>query len=90
MILALLSYMVMRGPGDGPLFTFSDGKFLTRDREGHEGSTNKSQHKCLPQLPNRGCDNGSPARTAATEHSLSPVQIVTAFLKGLVLEPLIS
>ena len=31
-VAATLSYMVMRGPGEGPLFTFSDGKFLTRER----------------------------------------------------------
>ena len=31
-VAAVLDYMVRRGPGVGPFFTFSDGSFLTRDR----------------------------------------------------------
>ena len=31
-VVAVLSYLVMRGPGPGPLFSFSDGKWLTRRR----------------------------------------------------------
>jgi hypothetical protein len=31
-VAAVLDYMVRRGPGDGPLFSFSDGRPLTRER----------------------------------------------------------
>jgi hypothetical protein len=31
-VAAILSYMVWRGHGAGPFFTFSDGRYLTRDR----------------------------------------------------------
>ena len=31
-VAALLSYIAVRGYGEGPLFIFSDGWFLTRDR----------------------------------------------------------
>ena len=31
-VAALLSYIAVRGYGEGPLFIFSDGRFLTRDR----------------------------------------------------------
>ena len=29
---ALLSYLIKRGSGSGPLFTFDDGRYLTRER----------------------------------------------------------
>lgn len=31
-VAAVLSYLVKRGPSPGPLFTFDDGRYLTRDR----------------------------------------------------------
>lgn len=31
-VAAVLGYMVQRGPGNGPLFKFADGRYLTRDR----------------------------------------------------------
>lgn len=31
-VAALLSYMVLRGKGEGPLFKFKDGRALTRPR----------------------------------------------------------
>ena len=31
-VAALLSYIAVRGYGEGPLFIFSDGQFLTHDR----------------------------------------------------------
>ena len=31
-VAAILAYLVVRGPGTGPLFMFADGRFLMRDR----------------------------------------------------------
>ena len=31
-VAAILAYMALRGPGDGPLFQFNDGRALTRER----------------------------------------------------------
>ncbi len=58
---ATLDYMVRRGPGNGPLFSFADGRFLTRDRfvVAVRGALTKAGHY-PSQLPHRGSNNGSP------------------------------
>ena len=82
-VAAVLTYMIARGGNPGLLFTWEDGRFLTRDRFVADvrsaltctGSSDLRRlhrgklHVCRSQLSNRRCDHGLTTRIPGLSYS---------------------